>query len=227
VAPPHALPFKLSGSLVADLPDALKDAVFVIDDFYANPLAVRAFALGTLYTPRQEEANFAGRESAQSFPATDIQARFSAILGRGVEPSGPGHIYGRFRYALAQEQGATDVHVDDSDWTAVIYLGEAHGQRAGLVFYEHKATGLQSVPDSRELHALGFGSTAQFDANVICADTNTPDAWRILGEVEYQFNRCVIFRGNRLFHGIADTFGCSMSDARLTQNFFLREVAET
>ena len=206
------------------LPDFLGTSVFVVDDFYERPLAVRKLALSVDYGLRLQRANYPGRESERSFPASGIENKFSAILARNVAPFGTGHIYGRFRFALENEQGVTDVHVDESDWTAVIYLTPSPELNGGLVFYEHRATGLTGVPDSPELKTLGYKSPAHFESCVVFPDTKNPDAWRAITLIEFKFNRCVIFRGNRLFHGISSTFGTTLSNARLTQNFFLREV---
>jgi hypothetical protein len=209
-----------------DLRRYLSDTVFVVDEFYENPSAVRAFALSVDFGLRQHGANFPGQESEQSFAATNIEAKFSEILGRKVSPFSESHIYGRFRYALANEMGATDVHIDDSDWTAVIYLTPCQKPSGGLTFYQHVATGLTSVPDRQMLKTLNYNSKVQFDSEVVYTDTKTPDAWRAVASIGYKFNRCVIFRGNQLFHGISSTFGTTLSDARLTQNFFLRDLSE-
>jgi len=79
----------------------------------------------------------------------------------------------------------------------------------------------------RGLVRLGYRDLDDFDRRAVLPDSVDPRAWQLRHEIPIRFNRCVVFRGGRLFHGITSTFGSSAATARLTQNFFFHERKST
>jgi hypothetical protein len=206
-----------------DVPAHLRDDVIVVDDFYRDPDAVRSLALAAEYRDFGAAANFPGRESVKAFGSPRHAELFARITGRPVLHDPRRWVFGKFRVAVARDAGRTRVHLDFVDWTAVVYLTPSAHAQGGLSFHRHLPTGLDRVPDGPGLARYGCGSKEEFDSRYVLADTRDAGAWETLHSVPMRYNRCVVFRGGRLFHGISRMFGDGLGDGRLTQNFFFMD----
>lgn len=202
---------------------ALGGDLLVVDGFYQDPDRVRELALAAEYRGFGEAANFPGRESVRAYASEGHARRLAEIVGAPVSHDPRQLVFGKFRIATRSDSGQTRVHLDFVDWTAVVYLSPAEHARGGLGFYRHLPTGLDRVPADGELARFGCRSREQFDERYVLRDTASEDRWETLHEVELAYNRCVVFRGGRLFHGITELFGDAPEEGRLTQNFFFME----
>lgn len=206
------------------VPESLEGELVVIDDFYADPEAVRKLALGAEYVDFGEAGNFPGRESVKAFFTADHVRRFEALLDRGVHHDPTRWVFGKFRLAQSGDCARTAVHIDKVDWTAVVYLSLPPDCVGGLGVYGHRPTGRSRVPNARELERLDYQDLDDYDRRVIAADSTDAEKWELVHTVPIRYNRCVLFRGARLFHGITQTFGSDPQTGRLTQNFFFMEA---
>lgn len=200
--------------------------IVVFDNFYSDPDSVRDLALeADLLDKNGLSENFAGNESLYNFYSKDIIIKFQEILGVKIEVDENLNAFGRFRFAQGNDLRKTQVHFDDKDWSAVIYLNDLNLTNAGTIFLEHKQTALIGPPqDTAELTTLGCQTISDFDRKFVLPDTLNTHAWRIHLRVPFKYNRLVLFRGKELFHASESLFGHDRESARLTQNFFFNEV---
>lgn len=191
----------------------------VIDDFYADAVPVREFALRC-----QFERNLSGSGTAsnslQRHPDTkatyfrlarmisdakhpDWDSVESSLRFWGIPSSGA--------YALSLEGDHDTVHFHrrTGRWAAVCYLSmpEMCTGRKGIIFYRHRKTQLESVE--------GADSDA---ISLIKRQGADPSQWDEIGFVPMKFNRVALFDG-RHFHAASPGFGTSTADGRLTQLF--------
>ncbi|QSB17012.1 hypothetical protein JQS43_12515 [Natronosporangium hydrolyticum] len=211
---------------VTEVPHSLRGEVHIIDDFYEKPDAVRRLALDAEFVGFDGRANFPGGESVKAYWSPQHRDRFAELVGKAIDIDPSQWVFGKFRLALANETGRTKVHVDFVDWTAVIYLSLDTDCSGGLGIYRHRETGLERVPRGSDLAAYRCSSLEEFDSRYIMRDSLHDDRWELLHQVDIRYNRCVLFRGSRLFHGITRTFGGGSADGRLTQNFFFMDAVE-
>ncbi len=195
-----------------------------IDDFYANPQGVRELARTVDYHPKGfVSRNFAGEESVLPFFSDGLVQKLEAAVGAKLKIDLERHAFGRFRKALGADRRRTQVHSDNTDWTAVIYLTPPEHCRGGTQFFRHRETGFDGPPDDRKLAEIGV-SRVEFDRDFIFRDTLKPECWDVVEQCDMRFNRCVLLRGRDFYHGSDQLFGDSFENARLTQNFFFDVV---
>jgi len=203
----------------------LPDDIIVVDGFYADPKRMRDLALGADYNVFGESQNFPGAESKKAFFSSLHIKRFEELLGHPIYVDPTKYVFGKFRYAMANDTARTQVHFDKVDWTAIVYLSLDENCRGGLGLYRHRATGLVTIPHSPEdLAVYGCHNAVEFDQRYVLASSTDPDAWELLHEIEISFNRLLLFPGSRYFHGITRQFGDTPTDSRLTQNFFFQKA---
>lgn len=201
-------------------PPFLPDEVIVVDDFYRQPERMRDLALRAEYRGYAKAQNFAGKESVKSYWSSAHAERFTSLVGHPVRLDPETAIFGRFRIATGADERRTQVHLDRSAWTGVVYMSLDRDSRGGVGFYRHRATGLERVPVDGALQDLGWVDRADLDERLVCRDTHNLDAWDRIGYVPMAFNRLVLFPGSRLFHAATDLFGADDATARLSQHFF-------
>jgi hypothetical protein len=207
----------------AQVPEALIGDVRVVDDFYPDPQAVRAFALAAEFQSFGDAANFPGSESVKAFYTPKHVARFEQLVGTSIVCDPRRWVFGKFRLAVRADEGRTSVHMDKVDWTAVVYLSRNVDSEGGLGFYRHRSTGLDRIPVRDQLASFGCRDLHDFDRRFVVPASTDATQWERIGFVPLRFNRLVLFRGTRVFHGITATFGERAENARLTQNFFFME----
>jgi hypothetical protein len=198
--------------------------MIVVDGFYDDPDAVRRLALGAEYHDHGGKANFPGLESVKSFYTRAHAEKFAGIVGSTITYDPARWIFGKFRSATATQRGQTKVHVDRVDWTAVVYLSHGEDIEGGLGIYRHKELGMDRIPDAGDLHALGYRDIDDFDAREVYPVSLDDSKWDLIELVEIKYNRCIVFRGSRLFHAIVSTFGSNLHTGRLTHNFFFQQA---
>jgi len=200
--------------------------VIVIDNFYADPHAVRELALDAdLCDKSVLRQNFPGHESTYNYFSSELVKKFQDILNKKIVVDEHINAFGRFRFAQANDERKTQIHFDNKNWSAVIYLTDVHEPRGGTIFTQHKNTSLYGPPQSNdELANYDCTSVGEFDRKYILPDTLKLDSWHIHLRIPFKYNRLVLFRGSELFHGSESLFGNDRQSARLTQNFFFNEA---
>ena len=195
-------------------------SLIVVDDFLENALELRELALGLDYpVPPPAETYYPGRNSANRVVIDEVDQAVAKILGERIKPS-LGNAHGRFRIAMAGDQGRGGVHVDKCDWSGVLYMSRPEDCRGGTSFFRHKATGTERAPITQdELAAAGLRSNEELWDKLIRPDTNRPDRWEAVMTVPMRFNRLILFKP-WLWHNAGVSFGDTVQNCRLVYLLF-------
>lgn len=192
--------------------------LFVVDDFYDDPLFVRDFALKQTYFKGEGAV---GERTRAQFLFEGLKERFEEIMQikiadytetkHGWYDEG---INGRFQCCIG---GVPQVfHNDDQQWAGLIYLTPDAPPQSGTSFYRHKET--------KVYHSSQIDWSVGENGNVYSLDTFLdPTPYERQDMVGNVFNRLVIFDG-QLIHSGNDYFGHSLETGRLFQIFFFNEI---
>jgi hypothetical protein len=213
--------------------------IVVIDDFLSDPdFAIRqAVALapfpdvGTNYYPGARRAVTPDDRDAFAYVDATCQA-IAPVLRQ---------IYGVERFQIREASFSLVTRrphetqliqrvphydsVQPADFALLHYLGRT--PMGGTGFYRHRRTGyeLLSPHRSEAFHAALDQDLETFGPPQPVYFNESSEAWEKIGEVEWRFNRLVIYPG-ALFHSglIPDDFAFSSDpgNGRLTGNIFLR-----
>lgn len=172
--------------------------MLIVDNFYADPMSVRNFALQQEFNCH---GNFPGIRT-KSFMTDDVKKaiehymQFAGKITNLYEETG--HT-GAFQLATSTDR--TWIHCDHFNmWAGVCYLTPDAPHTSGTGLFRHKATG----------HYRREGQ------NYEAYDYTKYDLFDVVGN---KFNRLVIYRGD-LFHASLDYFGDNLQNGRLFQVFF-------
>lgn len=181
----------------------VKNRLWVIDNFYQDPYAVRNFALQQEYENSSDW--YKGRRTFKQFLSPYIKSRFEEIMGIKIREWESHGMNGKFQFCVPEDRLV--YHYDSQTWAAMIYLTPNAPPSTGTSFYAHKNTSIRHIEDHPEADSCfsgGFYDSTKFEL----VDT--------VGNV---FNRLVIFDA-RLFHAASGYFGQNINDSRLFQIFF-------
>lgn len=200
--------------------------VMMIDNFFADPLAVRQRALGGRYDSSLAYYPGLHAQIDEHERRPLLQALCALLAALGSVHCRPEDISTDFSIVTtpASEMLARQKHphVDGVPLAGVLYLNPDY--QIGTSFFRHRPTGLAFVRDEAEREAYGVwlrdhGETQQPASYAI--DGTGP--WEHLHATEGRFNRLVMYPGTA-FHSIAMhdvARNLSMASARLTQRFFV------
>lgn len=195
----------------------LKDKrFFVVDNFYADPMAVRNFALQQTYYPGEGAV---GHRTRKQFMFDGVREAFESIIGTKIADRDNGYgwfdegINGRFQYCPA---GTPSVfHCDTQKWAAVIYLTPDAPPQSGTSFLRHKET---KIFHNSQINWEAGEGLKVFNQKTF-VDGTPYETIDIVGNV---FNRLVIFDGG-LIHSGMNYFGWDIESSRLFHIFFFNE----
>jgi hypothetical protein len=194
----------------------------ITDDFYENPDSLRDLALGLEFSSRAR--NFPGQRSTRTLIPTEAKKAFSSILKIKIDsPENRIPYNGCFQLMCARDFEKAYVHVDSSaNWAAIVYLSKKIVPEGGTRFYEHKLTGLKRYPDLKDLSktAESLDLTGEELAFLLREDRKKKSKWREIDRIGFVYNRFVLYDA-QLFHQNGKTWGNSISNGRLTHNFFV------
>jgi tetratricopeptide (TPR) repeat protein len=219
----------------ADLEEAAHERELIVaDDFLAQPLERREYALAQNFTDASQHVggNFPGTQTAGGHADPETMQRIADMLGRDIKWSWPSH--GAFRLSPADAKARSDIHSDQDQtrpaYAGVLYLSRPEDCHGGTGFWRHRETGWTKVPSAVEASASRYGSYAEF-MRLRWAETDRDfgqltagrDEWEPVLEVPMRFNRLILYRSD-YFHAISRLFGESPADARLVQLFFFEPL---
>jgi hypothetical protein len=190
----------------------------VVDDFLEQPDAFRKQALSLDYP--DIKGNFPGRNSQQRLRIPGVEQYVSQLVGEPLKPIDPLESHGKCRITLASDPRRGPIHVDVSQWSAILYLTLPEHCRGGTEFFRHKATGLERAPiTDHEAVSMGLpGRDAVID-QTIGKDGTKRVAWEKTMDIPMRYNRLVILRP-WLFHTAGPGFGKTLHDGRLIYVMF-------
>ena len=178
-----------------------KNRLFVIDDFYTNPLELRQFALNQWYF---DDEGFEGLRTRKQFFFKGVKEKFEQTIGKKITAWEEYGMNARFQNHKADFRPV--YHADAQTYAAAIYLNPNAPYKAGTCFYAHKETGLRGGEEN-----IGYA----FNGNTWV----DPTPYIKIDEIANIFNRLVIWDA-RLIHAAPTYFGWDINSARLTQVFF-------
>ena len=192
--------------------------LFVVDNFYEDPMAVREHALAQTYFPGEGAV---GERTREQFLCEGLKERFEEIMqikiadhtadGFGWYDVG---INGRYQCCIG---GVPQVfHCDAQKWAAVIFLTPDAPPQSGTSFYRNK----QSKVFHNEQIDWSVGENGNAFSKHTFLDPTPFERQDTVGNV---FNRLVIFDGG-LIHSGNDYFGHNRETGRLFQIFFFNQV---
>lgn len=202
-------------------------SLIVLDNYYADPDAVRRLALEQKYE-RAAGASYPGREAVArdrnwSETRQDLRRHISDSVDAPC-PKKPVFPQGKFRIAFGvdQETRTDGVHVDLQPWSGVIYLSRPEDCRGhgAIGFYRNKRTGADRVTPQFERVVLRPWQNLSPEAfrDKWWEYSRDPDEWEEVQRLENRFNRAVLLQAH-CFHASIGVFGDSMDTGRLTQHF--------
>lgn len=205
----------------------MSTSIIIIDDFLDDPFALREIAMGLDYPPPEQlkkATYFPGRNSAQRIDLRGTDEFISQTTGVRLKGFGlkEGTSHARFRVCTANEKGKGGVHIDNSEWSGILYLNPNEQTQGGTDFLRHKRTGLDRAPTTpEELKEQGFSSYDEVWPKILTPDGKNSSAWELEMRVPARFNRLVLLRPN-LFHNPTPGFGTTLQDARLVYLMFFK-----
>jgi glycosyltransferase involved in cell wall biosynthesis len=180
-----------------------KPRLWIVDDFYDDPYAVREFAL-----QQEFEANldyYKGNRTKQQFIIPGTKEAFEKIIGKKITNWTETHgMCGRFQYCTAQDDLV--YHCDSQTLAGMIYLTPDAPFSCGTSLLAHKKTGLRNENDFQDTNVFegGYYDKTKFEL----VDT--------AGNV---FNRLVLFDA-KCIHSANEYFGTDITNSRLFHLFF-------
>ncbi|WOE75592.1 DUF6445 family protein [Alterisphingorhabdus coralli] len=197
-------------------------SLIVIDDFLADPHAVRRQALGLSYNPANKRGNYPGITSDEALDVAALNDKLSRLVDMQVAGD-PDTLHGHCRITKKADKGATGVHIDPADYSGILYLSEEPQDRSGTCFFRHKPTGLERIPTTPvALAKSGYADPSVAVEQIVNTDTNKPARWEKVMTVPMRFNRLVLF-SPWMFHDAGPGFGKTQEDARLVMLLFLKK----
>ena len=200
----------------------MQRSIIIIDNFLNDPDYFRHVAQKMDFPILSEQSNFPGRNSLQRLNAPDVDASISNIVGEPLTPLT--HLsHAKFRLTLGHDKGKARVHLDNSQWSGILYLSNSEGALSGTDFFRHKETNLDSVLLSQvEMDNLGWKNADianQEINNILAKDTNDDSKWEHIMRVPMKYNRLLLMRP-WLWHTAGPGFGSDFDDGRLVYLLF-------
>lgn len=180
----------------------------IIDNFYADPDAVREYALQQEFF---DDEGYIGRRTRTQHFLPGVKEAFEEALGEKITVWEEYGMNGRFQHNFAGEKLV--YHCDSQKWAAMIYLTPDAPPECGTSTFRHKETKLH--------HNSQFtwdenGSGYKVFPGKTFLDKTPFETVDVFGNI---YNRCVLFEGGSI-HAASEYFGSDINDCRLWHMFF-------
>jgi len=188
--------------------------LFVVDNFYEDPKAVRELALKQVFFDGEGAV---GSRTRKQFLFEGVKERFEAIIDKKIldhTPNGQGWrdggINGRFQTCNA---GTPLVyHCDSQKWAGMVFLTPDAPPQCGTSFFRHKET---KIYHNSQINWNTDQGLKVFNQKTFLDGT----PYELTDRVGNVFNRLVIFDGG-LIHSASEYFGWDLQSSRLFHMFF-------
>ena len=174
---------------------------WVVDNFYADPIAVRNFALKQEFV--EEKDYYKGCRTKHQYFLPGTKEAFEKIMGIQIREWESHGMCGKFQYCTAQD--SLVYHHDGQTWAAMIYLTPDAPYDCGTSLFASK-NGARKSSDANIRTAFdgGFYDSTKFD---------------LIDSIGNVFNRLFIFAAQNI-HAASKYFGQTIEDSRLFHIFF-------
>ena len=196
----------------------------IIDDFYAEPDAVREYALDQEYAVRNKNTTWPGRDSVTVHNEINSAMNISHEVGHPLFNQ-QANKSAYFRIIKEDEYGTQEIHFDPNPglvWAGVLYLTPGPiRMNSGTRFWKHKRLGWEAAPSQEEAQKAGIYTR---DDMIKFFHTEGTDLtkWDEIMNIPFKYNRLALFRP-WMWHDGGIPFGTTDDDARLVQLFFFHE----
>lgn len=184
----------------------------VIDNFYSNPDAVRAYALQLDYI--QEKNFYGGYRSTKSCIPSWIKQEFEKYLSKSIQKFTD--ISGTFQYSTCLDFLLH--YINQQSYAAIIYLTPNAPTNTGISTFKSKITKLT--------HGATMADASEFNSTVSLLDNHSFNNNRhdrnnleSLDTIANIYNRLVIYNAKSI-HAATSYTGQSKEDGRLVHMFF-------
>ena len=188
--------------------------LWIVDNFYEDPDAVREFALKQYYF---DDPGYLGMRTRKQHFFDGVKEEFERIMGLKITGKEMWEDYGmngRFQSAIA---GTSLVyHCDKQLWAGMVYLTPNAPVAAGTRLMQHKETKVRHSHDQIvQKDGSVFTIDSAFNQHTF-VDPHPYENCDVAGNV---YNRLVIFDAHSI-HAAQDYFGHDIESGRLWQMFF-------
>jgi hypothetical protein len=188
--------------------------VIVVDDFYADPDAVREFAMNNL---EFQPSNYhKGERATQRFILDGTKEKLEEIMGLKITNwNHGGYANGIFQFCTADQPIV--YHVDQQMYAAMVYLTPDAPPQTGTAMYRSKVNGIRKFPGQESRMGQEYVDVFKGLSN----EMNFYDGTQFekVDEVGNVYNRLVIFNSSQL-HAATEYFGDAIDNARFFHMFF-------
>lgn len=180
----------------------MRSNMFIVDDFYQNPDAVRKLALKQDFAEIGNYPGFRTKTFLDQDTKNVIQNLIMPHGGKVTEWNDRDGLTGCFQICTADERSW--IHTDHfNSWAGLIYLTPDAPVNGGTILYRYKETG--------EMYQGELGDNYEaYDKT----------KWEIVDRIGNIYNRLVMYRSD-IFHMNEEYFGKNKEDGRLFQLFFI------
>jgi hypothetical protein len=179
--------------------------IFVVDDFYENPMDVRTFALAQEYGEGGFGRGYIGKRTNKQYLFPGLKEKFEEIMQHKIIRWEEHGMNGRFQTSFAGEPLV--YHCDDQKWAGMLYLTPDAPFEAGTTMWAHKKTKIRHNSHPQIMGTFRKESTL---------DKTPYEPVDVIGNV---FNRLVIFDAGCI-HSASEYFGFNQQNSRLWHMFF-------
>lgn len=180
----------------------------IVDDFYADPYAVREYALQQEF---YDDEGYVGRRTRTQHDIPGVKEAFEEILGSKITNWCDEYgMNARFQWNFCEERLV--YHCDSQMWGGMIYLTPDAPPECGTSTFRHRAT---KVHHNTQIDWESGDGGRIFPGKTWCDRTPFDEMDRFANV----FNRLVLFDGG-LIHSASQYFGSDKYDARLWHMFF-------
>ena len=176
--------------------------IWVVDNFYSNPHAVREYALQQEFAP--DLNYFKGSRSLEQYFVPGTKQAFEEIMGIKIREWESHGMCGRFQYCTSQDPLV--YHNDGQTWAAMIYLTPDAPYHTGTSLYASK-NGARRTGDPN------------FDSTIYAGGFYDETKFELVDSIGNVFNRLFIFDAQNI-HAASKYFGQTKEDSRLFHIFF-------
>ena len=193
-----------------------KDTVWVVDDFYEDPDAVREYALQQDFHEGGVGRGFIGRRTDRQYLFPGLKEKFENIMGKEITHWEYHSENGKFQNCIAGEP--ITWHCDSQKWGGLLYLTPDAPYKCGTALYAHKFNRARSYNDKD--YEIEWRVPPENGEPVMYGgehfDGTNFEPVDVMGNV---YNRLIIFDASCI-HAASEYFGYNLKTGRLWQMFF-------
>lgn len=181
--------------------------IFIVDNFYKDPDAVRKFALQQEFF---DDPGYIGRRTRKQFFLPGTKEAFEDIMGEKITAWEEYGMNGRFQHNWSGEKLV--YHCDVQKWAAMVYLSPDAPPECGTTMWRHRKT---KVHHNTQIDWESGQGNEIFPGRTYL-DKTPFEPVDVCGNI---YNRLVIFDGGCI-HSASEYFGDSLENCRLWHMFF-------